>query len=58
MEVQQRCSVEEWYSYLKLKSVWTDCGECGSSGGAQLSGRKLIKSNQFCQIETEIVGWS
>lgn len=32
--------------------------DLGSSGGAHLSGRKLIKSNLFCQIETEIVSWS
>lgn len=39
-------------------SVWTYWGEFGSSGGAHLSGRKLIKSNLFCQIETEIVSRS
>lgn len=32
--------------------------EFGSSGGPHLSGRKLIKSSLFCQIETEIVSWS
>lgn len=32
--------------------------EFGSFGRAHLSGRKRIKSNLFCQIETEIVRWS
>lgn len=49
-----RSSTRTWSSKCLDLLGW----EFGSSGGAHLSGRKLVKSNLFCQTETEIVSWS
>lgn len=46
---------EEAVFKLGAQSVWMYCGR---SLGAHLSVRKLIKSNAFCQIDSEIMSWS